>query len=73
MPRATADVTRWCHARGAVRNYPSADSAAVDPRRYGSAGRGAVAPEVARLLSVIGAVGAGVVGGGAGEPLSPVE
>jgi fructose-bisphosphate aldolase class II len=57
----------------AVRNYLSADSAAVDPRRYGSAGRDAVAPEVARLLGLLGAVGAGVVGGGAGEPLPPVE
>ena len=49
----------------AVRRYLSADPAVVDPRRYGSAGRDAVAPEVARLLSL--------VGGGAGEPLSPVE
>jgi fructose-bisphosphate aldolase class II len=49
----------------AVRRYLAADPAVVDPRRYGSAGRDAVAPEVARLL--------GVVGGGAGEPLSPVE
>jgi len=57
----------------AVRNYLSADSAAVDPRRYGSAGRDAVAPEVARLLSVIGAEVVGAWGGGAGEPLSPVE
>jgi fructose-bisphosphate aldolase, class II len=57
----------------AVRNYLSADSAAVDPRRYGSAGRDAVAPEVARLLSVIGAGVVRAGGGGAGEPLSPVE
>jgi fructose-bisphosphate aldolase, class II len=49
----------------AVRNCLSAEPAVVDPRRYGSAGRDAVAPEVARLL--------GVVGGRAGEPLSPVE
>ena len=51
----------------AVRNYLSADSAAVDPRRYGSAGRDAVAPEVARLLSVIGA---GVVAAGEEAPVS---
>jgi len=57
----------------AVRNYLAADSAAVDPRRYGSAGRDAVAPEVARLLSVIGAGVVGAGGGGAGEPLSAVE
>jgi fructose-bisphosphate aldolase, class II len=44
----------------AVRDYLSADSAVVDPRRYGSAGRDAIAPEVARLLGVIGAVPAGV-------------
>jgi len=57
----------------AVRRYLSAEPAVVDPRRYGSAGRDAVAPEVARLLGVIGAGGAGLAGGGAGEPLSPVE
>ena len=49
----------------AVRDYLSAEPAVVDPRRYGSAGRDAIAPEVARLL--------GVLEGGAGEPLSPVE
>jgi fructose-bisphosphate aldolase class II len=54
----------------AVRNYLSAEPAVVDPRRYGSAGRDAVAPEVARLLRVLGA---GVVGGGVREPLSPLE
>ena len=72
----------------AVRHYLSAEPAAVDPRRYGSAGRDAIAPEVARLLRVIGAGGIvqeGAAGprepaarpvataGGAGEPLSPVE
>jgi fructose-bisphosphate aldolase class II len=57
----------------AIRDYLSADPAVVDPRRYGSAGRDAIAPEVARLLGVIGAVAAGVAGGGAGESLPPVE
>jgi fructose-bisphosphate aldolase class II len=72
----------------AVRHYLSAEPAVVDPRRYGSAGRDAIASEVARLLSVIGAGGIvqeGTAGprepaahpvataGGAGEPLSPVE
>ena len=36
----------------AVRDYLSAEPAVVDPRRYGSAGRDAIAPEVARLLGV---------------------
>jgi fructose-bisphosphate aldolase class II len=49
----------------AVRDYLIADPAAVDPRRYGSAGRDAIVPEVVRLLNVLE--------GGAGEPLSPVE
>jgi len=57
----------------AVRNYLSAEPAVVDPRRYGSAGRDAIAPEVARLLGVLGACGAGRTGGRIGEPLSPVE
>jgi fructose-bisphosphate aldolase, class II len=48
----------------AVRHCLVNDSALIDPRRYGSAGRAAVAAEVARLLGVIG---------GAGESLSPVE
>ena len=39
---------------GAVRHCLVNDSALVDPRRYGSAGRAAVAAEVARLLGVIG-------------------
>jgi fructose-bisphosphate aldolase, class II len=38
----------------AVRQCLVNDSALVDPRRYGSAGRAAVAAEVARLLGVIG-------------------
>src|ERR1039457_6376023 len=38
----------------ALRNCLAADTALVDPRRYGSAGRDAIAPEVARLLGVIG-------------------
>src|ERR1022692_966911 len=38
----------------AIRNCLAADTALVDPRRYGSAGRDAIAPEVARLLGVIG-------------------
>jgi fructose-bisphosphate aldolase class II len=37
----------------AVRNYLAAEPAVVDPRRYGSAGRDAIAPEVARLLRVL--------------------
>ena len=57
----------------AVRDYLAAEPAVVDPRRYGSAGRDAIAPEVARLLGVIGAAAAGVAGGGAGESLPPVE
>ena len=47
----------------AVRNYLSAEPAVVDPRRYGSAGRDAIAPEVARLLGVLSACGAGRAGG----------
>ncbi len=39
----------------AVRGFLAADPAAVDPRRYGAAGREAVAREVARLLGVLGA------------------
>jgi fructose-bisphosphate aldolase, class II len=37
----------------AVRDYLAAEPAVVDPRRYGSAGRDAIAPEVARLLGVL--------------------
>jgi fructose-bisphosphate aldolase, class II len=48
----------------AVRHGLVNDPALIDPRRYGSAGRAAVAAEVARLLGVIG---------GTGESLSPVE
>jgi fructose-bisphosphate aldolase class II len=39
----------------AVRDRLAADATLVDPRRYGAAGREAVAVEVARLLRVIGA------------------
>jgi fructose-bisphosphate aldolase, class II len=39
---------------GAVRQCLVNDSALVDPRRYGSAGRAALAAEVTRLLGVIG-------------------
>jgi fructose-bisphosphate aldolase class II len=48
----------------AVRACLNGDAGMVDPRRYGSAGRDAVAAEVARLLRVIG---------GADDPVSPVE
>jgi fructose-bisphosphate aldolase class II len=48
----------------AVRACLNGDAGMVDPRRYGSAGRDAVAAEVARLLDVIG---------GAGDPVSAVE
>jgi fructose-bisphosphate aldolase class II len=39
----------------AVRGCLADDATLVDPRRYGAAGREAVAAEVARLLRVIGA------------------
>jgi fructose-bisphosphate aldolase, class II len=39
----------------AIRSYLTAEPTVVDPRRYGSAGRDAVAREVARLLALIGA------------------
>jgi fructose-bisphosphate aldolase, class II len=73
---------------GAVREYLTAEPAAVDPRRYGAAGRDAVASEVARLLDLLGAgsivqeetvgprensAGKDAMAGGAGEPLSPLE
>jgi fructose/tagatose bisphosphate aldolase len=38
---------------GAVRARLEADEGLVDPRRYGAAGREAVAAEVARLLAVL--------------------
>ena len=78
----------------AVRLALSADPAAVDPRKYGAAGRDAISSEVTRLLGLLSlpaaghnshnaleeaagprepAAGAGARGGGAGEPLSPVE
>jgi fructose-bisphosphate aldolase class II len=49
----------------AVRRTLSDEPATVDPRKYGAAGRDAVTSEVARLLRLLG--------GGTGEPLSPVE
>ena len=72
----------------AVRRILSAEPAAVDPRKYGAAGRDAITPEVTRLLRLLAAGGisqgtaAGLRepaadrrarGGNAGEPLSPVE
>jgi fructose-bisphosphate aldolase, class II len=42
----------------AVRARLAADQALVDPRRYGAAGRDAIAAEVTRLLGVLGAAGA---------------
>jgi fructose-bisphosphate aldolase, class II len=72
----------------AVRRTLSGEPATVDPRKYGAAGRDAIAPEVARLLRLLGrgdgsretsagprepAVGASAQAGGTGEPLSPVE
>jgi fructose-bisphosphate aldolase, class II len=48
----------------AIRESLNGDAGMVDPRRYGSAGRDAVAVEVARLLHVIG---------GADDPVSAVE
>ena len=39
----------------AVREWLAADPVVVDPRKYGTAGRDAVAAEVARLLRVLGA------------------
>jgi fructose-bisphosphate aldolase class II len=61
---------------GAVRLVLSADPAATDPRKYGAAGRDAIASEVTRLLCLLAAghnSHTGTRGGGAGEPLSPVE
>jgi len=61
----------------AVRHYLSAEPAAVDPRKYGTAGRDAVTSEVTRLLDLLG--GGDIVqeedamAGGAGESLPPVE
>jgi fructose-bisphosphate aldolase class II len=42
---------------GAVRRCLAGDAKLVDPRKYGSAGRDAIAAEVARLLRVLGAGG----------------
>jgi fructose-bisphosphate aldolase, class II len=53
---------------GAVRDCLDRDARMVDPRRYGSAGRDAVAAEVARLLGVIGAGQPGAGEPGAGQP-----
>jgi fructose-bisphosphate aldolase class II len=70
----------------AVRHFLSAEPAASDPRKYGSAGRDAVAAEVCRLLRLLRAGdtsdaagvrepagNTGARAGGTGEPLSPVE
>jgi fructose-bisphosphate aldolase class II len=72
----------------AVRRTLSREPATVDPRRYGSAGREAIASEVTRLLRLLRtggksqeaaagprepAASGGAQAGGAGEPLSPVE
>jgi fructose-bisphosphate aldolase, class II len=72
----------------AVRRTLSSEPATVDPRRYGSAGREAIASEVTRLLRMLGAATTspeaaagprepaartGAQAGGAGEPLPPVE
>ena len=72
----------------AVRRTLSDEPAAVDPRKYGAAGRDAITPEVTRLLRLLAAGGSSqgaaaglrepAAGGGmregvAGEPLSPVE
>jgi len=43
----------------AVRASLAADPVLVDPRRYGAAGRDAIAGEVARLLGVLCAAGPG--------------
>jgi len=59
----------------AVRRYLADEPAAVDPRKYGAAGRDAVASEVTRLLDLLGtgSIVQEEMAGGAGEPLSPVE
>ena len=71
----------------AVRHVLSADPTMVDPRRFGSAGRDAIATEVARLLRLLGGgsitqestagpcqpAAGDARAGGTGEPLSPVE
>jgi fructose-bisphosphate aldolase class II len=41
----------------AVRACLAADPVLADPRRYGTAGRDAIATEVTRLLGVVGAAG----------------
>jgi fructose-bisphosphate aldolase class II len=71
----------------AVRHVLSADPTMVDPRRFGSAGRDAIATEVARLLRLLGdgsitregtarlrePAAGDARAGGTGEPVSPVE
>jgi fructose-bisphosphate aldolase class II len=57
----------------AVRRTLSDEPATVDPRRYGAAGRDAIAPEVARLLRMLATGDVETQAGGTGEPLSPVE
>jgi fructose-bisphosphate aldolase, class II len=49
----------------AIRQSLVNDSRMVDPRRYGAAGRDAIAAEVARLLGVIGAADRAAPAGGA--------
>jgi fructose-bisphosphate aldolase class II len=48
----------------AVRDGLAADETVADPRKYVAAGRSAIAAEVTRLLTVIGAAGGGAAGGG---------
>jgi fructose-bisphosphate aldolase class II len=60
----------------AVRHYLSAEPAAVDPRRYGSAGRDAIVAEVARLLRLTGAgdiVDKGIVDEDTAGPREPAD
>jgi fructose/tagatose bisphosphate aldolase len=53
----------------AVRHFLSDDPAVVDPRRYGAAGRHAIAMEVARLLRLLG--GGSITREGAAGPREP--
>jgi fructose-bisphosphate aldolase class II len=48
----------------AVRDGLAVDETVADPRKYVAAGRAAIAAEVTRLLTVIGAAGGGAAGGG---------
>jgi fructose-bisphosphate aldolase class II len=52
----------------AVRQRLAADDKLVDPRKYGAAGRDAVAAEVTRLLGVLGAAGSAVPQAGPAGP-----